>query len=63
MVHGLRHLPYEDRLIHLGLTTLKKGRTRGDIIEAYKIITGKEAVDREHFFLLSLCEVNGQVQV
>ena len=58
MVHGLRHLPYEDRLVHLGLTTLEERRTRGDLIEAYKIITGKEAVDREHFFQLSSCEYN-----
>jgi len=49
MVQGLRHLPYEDRLVHLGLTTLEERRTRWDVIEAYKIITGKETVDREHF--------------
>lgn len=52
MVQGLRHLPYEDRLVHLGLTTLEERRMRGDLIEAYKMITGKEAVDREHFFQL-----------
>jgi len=23
MVHGLRHLPYEQRLLHLGITTLQ----------------------------------------
>ena len=30
MVHGLRHLSYEQRLRHLELTTLKERRIRGD---------------------------------
>ena len=43
MVDGLRNLPYELRLQRLKLTTLEK---RGDLIEVYKILTGKESVDR-----------------
>ena len=35
-----------DCIVHLGLTTLEERRTRGDLIEAYKIMTGKEAVDQ-----------------
>jgi len=31
---------------------------RGDLIETYKIMTGKDAVYREQFFQLSLCEYN-----
>ena len=46
MVLGLRHLPYDDRLVHLDLTTLEERRTRGDLIEAYKIITRKEDISR-----------------
>jgi len=57
-VQGLRHLPYEDRLVYLGLPTLQERRLRGDLIETYKIMTGKEAVNREHFFQLSSCEYN-----
>ena len=34
-------LSYEDRLIKCNLPTLKFRRIRGDLIEAYKIITGK----------------------
>jgi len=33
-------------------------RVRLDLIEMYKIMTGEEAVDREHFFQLSSCEYN-----
>jgi len=31
---------------------------KGDLSETYNIMTGKEAVDREHFFQLSFCEYN-----
>ena len=52
MVDGLRNLPYELRLQRLKLTTLEKRRQRGDLIEAYKILTGKEGVDPDCFFTL-----------
>jgi len=56
MVHGLRHLSCEQRLRHLELTTLRERRIRGDLIETFKIMTGKESVDRSQFFQLSTCE-------
>src|SRR6218665_2163712 len=41
MIQGfIKYLSYEERLIRCGLTTLEKRRSRGDLIEAYKIITG-----------------------
>lgn len=36
----LKDMPYEARLDLLNLTTLKERRTRGDIIETYKILSG-----------------------
>ena len=52
MVDGLRNLPYELRLQRLKLTTLEKRRQRGDLIEVYKILTGKENVNPDCFFTL-----------
>ena len=45
-------VPYEQRLKRLKLTTLEKRRQHGDLIEAYKILTGKERVDPNCFFML-----------
>jgi len=53
LVSSLKKLTYEERLLRLGLTTLEKRRQRGDLIEAYKIMTGKEQIDSEQFFQIS----------
>jgi hypothetical protein len=39
MITGCKHLSYEGRLRYLGLPTLKFRRFRGDMIEAYKIMS------------------------
>ena len=39
-----------DRLKILGITTLQTRRLRGDLIETYKIMTGKENILKEQFF-------------
>ena len=50
LVPQLRNLDYEDRLKVLNLTTLEDRQARGDLIQAYKIITGKDNVNCEQFF-------------
>ena len=50
MVSRLKNCSYEVRLAKLGLTTLEEIRRRGDLIQAYKMITGKEKVRVEDFF-------------
>jgi len=57
-VKGFKSLGYESRLHKLGLTNLYDRRLRGDLIEAYKIITDKEKVKKEVFFEFSDSDYN-----
>ena len=41
MIYSIKKMNYENRLKFLNLPTLKYRRLRGDMIETYKIITGK----------------------
>ena len=41
---------YEERLENAGLTTLKERRERGDLIEAFKVMTGINRVDKDDWF-------------
>jgi len=50
LVTKIRKLSYEERLKALRLTTLEQRRKRGDLIEVYKLMTGKEKVDYQQFF-------------
>ena len=50
LVPELRNMTYEKRLEKLGLTSLEDRRIRGDMIETYKILTGKNDVNRDLFF-------------
>ena len=53
LVLGLKNKSYEERLKLLDLTTLKTRRVRGDLIETFKILTGREKVNSELFFQLA----------
>jgi len=53
LVPALRKLDYGQRLQKLGLTTLETRRRRADLIETFKIMTGKEKLSSEQFFYLS----------
>ena len=53
LVSQIKDLSYENRLKALGLTRLVDRRVRGDMIETYKIILGKENVERENFFQMA----------
>jgi len=44
MIQGYKNSSSEERLKRYGLTTLEKKRSVLDLIEAYKVITGKESI-------------------
>ena len=50
MVQGLRNVPYEDRLRVLKLPSIRDRVQRGDLIETFKIVTGKTRLDATQFF-------------
>ena len=45
LVPKLKKSSYPVRLQKLGLTTLKDRRERGDMIEVYKLLSGREQID------------------
>jgi ribonucleases P/MRP protein subunit RPP40 len=53
MVKGLEHVGYGQRLKIIGLQYLEDRRLRGDIIETYKIVRGKEKVNASQFFMFN----------
>ena len=53
MVHGLERKSYAERLRVLCLTSLERRRQRGDLIELFKILTGREGLSSDRFFKLS----------
>ena len=53
LVPSVRKCSYKTRLRKLGLTSLESRRARGDLIEVYKILTGREKVNSLQFFKLA----------
>ena len=53
MINEYNGLKYEDRLVKTGLTTLEERRTRGDLIEAFKMIKGLNKTDSKRFFTIA----------
>ena len=50
MVTKLKGKDYRQRLEELGITTLEERRERGDLIQADKVLTGKERVSFQTWF-------------
>lgn len=50
LVKAIKHLPYHERLKKLGMMSIEERINRGDMIQTYKILTGKVRVDSEKFF-------------
>ena len=50
LIEDIKHLSYEERLYNLNMPSLQRHRSRGDMIDTYKIVTGIYDVDKETFF-------------
>ena len=59
MVMGLKEFAYEERLTQLKLYRLEERRLRGDLIETFKLLTGKEKIDPHQFFNITLNNLRG----
>ena len=53
MIEECRGMGYEERLKFTGLTTLEDRRTRGDMIEVFKMLKGISKVDSSRWFRLA----------
>ena len=57
IVRECKSLTYTERLAYLQLHSLKGRRTRGDLIQTYKIMNGVDDVDVNTFFSFPLTQV------
>jgi len=48
-----RKYSYPERLKQIGIASLRDRRLRGDMIEVYKLLAGKEKINYEQFFALA----------
>ena len=59
LVWGLKDVSYEERLERLKIVSLEERRLRGDLIQTFKLLTGKENVDYEILFNHSTTHLRG----
>ena len=52
LVKCIKHSPYEERLITLGLPSLEYRRARADLIKVYKIMHDIDKIDKDKLFTL-----------
>ena len=59
LIQEISHLSYHERLKHLNLSTLELRRHRGDFIETFKILKGKEGIPMNSLFSLNTSVTRG----
>ena len=53
MVTNLKGRGYRERLAEMGMITLEERRRRGDLVQVYKVLSGKDKVDYRRWFDLA----------
>ncbi|XP_071498991.1 uncharacterized protein [Diadema antillarum] len=53
LIANIQHLPYEERLVKLKLTTLEKRRERGDLLQTYRIMKQIDKSKPDNYFELA----------
>jgi len=53
MISGLNSRTYEDKLKELGIVTLEERRHQMDMLQTYKILSGKDRVDPNVWFYMA----------
>ena len=59
LIRNIKDLPYSERLKDLNLPSLSYRRRRGDMLQTYKIISGKVNIDKNIFFQFSTTATRG----
>ena len=54
MVTNLKSKNYEDRLVEMNMVTMEERRKRGDLIQMYKVLSGKDDVSTSSWFDMAL---------
>lgn len=62
LIYKFQNLDYGERLSRLKLTTLETRRTRGDLIETFKLMNGYTDLNHELFFTLSDSNLRGHTK-
>ena len=58
-VSNLKTGTYFDRLEEVGLSTLQERRIRGDLLQVYRVLTGKDSVSSAAWF--TMCQTEGDM--
>ena len=53
MVSALKSADYEEKLKELSITTFEERRHQADMLYVYKILTGREDVDKDNWFTMA----------
>ena len=62
LVPRIKHYTYEERLRELHLPSLLHRRRRGDMMFAYKLVTGRLNINKDDFFRISHLTTSGHKQ-